>query len=88
MSGNLDLATARGRLARFLLRLGNGGNGSPPIYWTRSQVGDDIGCSPAVVSGALRSLAREGVVRLERGRLVVANLAAIECEAGRASEGS
>jgi CRP/FNR family transcriptional regulator len=76
----LALHTVRTRLARFLLsRAGNGV--CHPQRWTQEEIAAHIGTVRDVVGRTLRSLSREGLIRRERGRLVVTDRERLEREA-------
>jgi CRP/FNR family transcriptional regulator len=76
----LALHTVRTRLARFLLsRVSNGGH--PSRHWTQEQIAAHVGTVRDVVGRTLRSFSREGLVRRERGRLVVTDRSGLEREA-------
>jgi CRP-like cAMP-binding protein len=89
MVEDLALHTVRTRLARFLLarastELGEVANGTqPPKRWTQEEVAAQIGTVRDVVGRTLRTFADEGLIRRERGRLVVVDQAGLEREAMR-----
>jgi len=77
---DLALHTVRARLARFLLlRRENGPR--PSRQWTQEEIAVHIGTVRDVVGRTLRSFAQQGLVRRERGRLVIADRAGLEHEA-------
>jgi len=76
---DLALHTVRTRLARFLLSRADGVHW--PRHWTQEEIAAHIGTVRDVVGRALRSFAREGLVRRERGRVVVQDIAALRHEA-------
>ena len=77
---DLALHTVRARLARFLLARGEDG---PQLskHWTQEEIAIHIGTVRDVVGRTLRTFARQGYVRRERGRLVIADRAGLEREA-------
>jgi CRP/FNR family transcriptional regulator len=77
---DLALHTVRARLARFLLSREDDGV-HPTRHWTQEEIAVHIGTVRDVVGRTLRSLAREGLIRRERGRLVVTDRAGLEQEA-------
>jgi CRP-like cAMP-binding protein len=77
---DLALHTVRTRLARFLLARAEG-DLRTPRQWTQEEIAAHIGTVRDVVGRTLRSFAREGWVRRERGRLVVRDSAALRHEA-------
>jgi CRP/FNR family transcriptional regulator len=87
MVEDLALHTVRTRLARFLLAQVSAGLGEvadgrqPPKRWTQEEIAAHIGTVRDVVGRALRNFADEGLIRRERGRLVVTDQAGLEREA-------
>jgi len=87
MVEDLALHTVRTRLARFLLaqvsaKLGEVTDGrQPPKGWTQEEIAAHIGTVRDVVGRALRTFADDGLIRRERGRLVVMDRAGLEREA-------
>jgi CRP-like cAMP-binding protein len=87
MVEDLALHTVRTRLARFLLaqvsaELGEVADGRQPAKrWTQEEVAAQIGTVRDVVGRMLRTFASEGLIRRERGRLVVMDRAGLEREA-------
>ncbi len=93
MVEDLALHTVRTRLARFLLTHasaepssraqaeGLGGvaeSTQPPKRWTQEELAAQIGTVRDVVGRALRTFADDGLIRRERGRLVVVDRARLE----------
>jgi CRP/FNR family cyclic AMP-dependent transcriptional regulator len=76
---DLALHTVRTRLARFLLAHADGTQ--PSRRWTQEEVAAQIGTVRDVVGRALRTFANEGLIRRQRGRLVVIDRAGLEREA-------
>jgi len=89
MVEDLALHTVRTRLARFLLahastELGEIADGTKPSRrWTQEEIAAHIGTVRDVVGRTLRIFANDGLVRRERGRLVVVDQAGLEREAMR-----
>jgi CRP/FNR family cyclic AMP-dependent transcriptional regulator len=77
---DLALHTVRTRLARFLLSNARSGSG-PVRHWTQEEIAAHIGTVRDVVGRTLRAFSREGLIRRERGRLVVADVRKMEQEA-------
>jgi CRP/FNR family transcriptional regulator len=75
----LALYPVRARLARFLLT--NVANPDSSRQWTQERVASHIGTVRDVVGRTLRSLAQDGMIRRERGRLVVTDLDRLQQEA-------
>ena len=79
---DLALHTVRTRLARFLLSQIDGRT-QPYMYWTQEEIAAHIGTVRDVVGRTLRTFSSEGLVRRQRGRLVVADLTRLKREAMR-----
>jgi CRP-like cAMP-binding protein len=79
MVEDLALHTVRTRLARFLLAQADGTQ--PSKRWTQEEVAAQIGTVRDVVGRMLRTFANEGLIRRERGRLVVTDRDGLEREA-------
>lgn len=75
----LALHTVRTRLARFLLV--HADDKLRRKTWTQGDIAAHVGTVRDVVGRTLREFEREGLVRRERGRLVVINRHALESEA-------
>jgi CRP/FNR family transcriptional regulator len=78
----------RTRLARFLLshvsdHIQEGEPTNHARLWTQQEIASHIGSVRDVVGRTLRSFARAGWVRRERGRLVVTDREGLEREAMR-----
>jgi CRP/FNR family cyclic AMP-dependent transcriptional regulator len=81
----LALYTVRTRLARCLLSPTNGD--APAVkYWTQGELAAHIGTVRDVVGRTLRTFSREGLIRRERGRVVVTDPAGLRREALREPE--
>lgn len=76
MARDLALHPVRARLARFLLN--HAESRTAQRYWTQDEIAAVIGTVRDVVGRTLRAFAAEGLVRRERGRLVVADRRALE----------
>jgi CRP/FNR family cyclic AMP-dependent transcriptional regulator len=79
MVKELALHPVRVRLARFLLQ--HAESNPPQQRWTQEDLAAQIGTVRDVVGRALRAFAEEGLIRRERGRIVVVNRQALEREA-------
>jgi CRP/FNR family cyclic AMP-dependent transcriptional regulator len=75
----LALHSVRSRLARFLLDYAEGR--APARQWTQEEIATHIGTVREMVSRTMRDLALDGLIRRERGRIVVLDRAALEREA-------
>ena len=79
MVEQLALHTVRTRLARFLLNSTE--MSRPPQGWTQEEIAARIGTVREMVGRTLRAFADEGLIRRQRGRIVVADPQALEREA-------
>ncbi len=79
MVEDLALHTVRTRLARFLLAQAEGT--LPPQGWTQQEIAARIGTVREMVGRTLRAFADEGLIRRERGRIVVVNREGLERQA-------
>ena len=80
LAKDLALRSVRARLARFLLAHAQGAPGQE--RWTQEMIASRIGTIRDVVGRCLRAFADEGLIRRERGRLVVVDQEALQREAG------
>jgi len=80
LSRDLGLRTVRSRLARFLLRHVQQADDAP-IRWTHQEIAAQIGTVREVVSRTLRSFVEDGMVELQRHRIVVRDPEALRHEA-------
>lgn len=83
MVEDLALHTVRTRLARFLLA--QGGGRPTRQRWTQEEIAVQIGTVREIVGRTLRAFADEGLIRRERGRVVLADREALDRAAGRLS---
>ena len=77
---DLALHTVRTRLARCLLSQADSGPSSSSRL-TQSEIAAHIGTVRDVVGRTLRIFSREGLIRRERGQVVVTDLAGLQREA-------
>jgi|YNPNPStandDraft_1061719.scaffolds.fasta_scaffold25374_4 CRP/FNR family transcriptional regulator len=77
---DLSFRTVGARLARFLL---SREAAVPGRRWTQEEIAAHLGTVREVVGRVLRVWQEEGVIRRERGRIVVLDRAALEKKAGR-----
>jgi CRP/FNR family transcriptional regulator len=77
---DLALHTVRARLARFLLNSGDERD-APARHWTQEEIAAHIGTVRDVVGRTLRVFSRSGLIRRERGRLVIRDREGLEEEA-------
>ena len=77
----LALRSVSGRMARFLLD--HGEEGAVAKQWTQEEIAAHLGTVRDVVGRTLRSFADEGLIRLERQRIVLLDRDGLEAEAER-----
>jgi hypothetical protein len=82
LASDLDLDTVRVRLTRFLLFQTTNGERTSK-QWTVSEIAAHLGAGPSAIRRSLHSLAREDIIRLERGRLVVMEVARLKVRSAR-----
>jgi CRP/FNR family transcriptional regulator len=77
--------TVRARLASFLLAHGQRPEGSPldgvHVRWTHHEIAAQIGTVREVVSRTMRAFVKDGLITLERHRIVVLDREALMLEA-------
>jgi len=74
------LYTVRTRLARFLLAHAE----STPLSqrrWTQEEIAAQIGTVREMVGRTLRAFAMAGLIRRQRGRIILVDREGLECEA-------
>jgi len=76
---SLALQPVRARLARFLLSAAEAAPGKS--RWTQEMIAEQLGTVRDVVGRALRAFAEEGLIRRERGQVIIVNREALEREA-------
>ncbi len=79
LSRDLGLRTVRSRLARFLLDHVQQASDAP-IRWTHQEIAAQIGTVREVVSRTLRSFVEDGLIEMQRHRIVVCNPEALQHE--------
>ncbi len=79
MVEDLALHPVRTRLARFLLA--HAESTRPPRHWTHEEIATNIGTVREMVGRTLRTFADEGLVRRERGRIIVVDRERLKREA-------
>jgi CRP/FNR family transcriptional regulator, cyclic AMP receptor protein len=80
LSHDLGLRSVRGRLARFLLAHTQGQD-QPPLRWTHQEIAAQIGTVREVVSRTLRAFVKDGLIEVQRHRVVVRDVDALAREA-------
>lgn len=81
LAADLSLRSVRGRLARFLLEQAEAG--VVTRRWTQEEIAAHLGSVRDVVGRTLRAFADEGLVRMERQRVVLLDRRRLEAEAQR-----
>ncbi len=76
---DLALHSVRARLARFLLQQADGTTITQK--WTQDEMAAHLGTVRDMIGRTLRALSDEGLIRIERGRIVLLERAALENEA-------
>lgn len=76
---DLALHSVTGRLARFLLQQAEGE--AMARRWTQAEMAEQLGTVRDVVGRSLRGFEDRGVIRMERGRIVLLDREALEEEA-------
>jgi CRP/FNR family transcriptional regulator len=76
---DLALHSVTGRLARFLLQQGEGE--SVARQWTQAEIAEQLGTVRDVVGRSLRGFEDRGLIRMERGQIVLLDRKALEEEA-------
>jgi CRP/FNR family cyclic AMP-dependent transcriptional regulator len=79
MVESLALHTVSTRLARFLLAQAKGLQ--PSHHWTQEEIATNIGTVREMVGRTLRAFTVDGLIRRERGRIVVVDREGLEREA-------
>lgn len=79
MVKSLALQPVRARLAQFLLSSAEAAPGHS--RWTQEMIAEQLGTVRDVVGRALRAFAEEGLIRRERGQVLIVNREALEREA-------
>jgi DNA-binding IclR family transcriptional regulator len=83
LASSLEPDTVRVDLTRFLLFQATNSQRTGK-QWTVSEIAAYLGAGHSAIRRSLHSLAREGLIRLERGRLVVTDVARLTQFAMRA----
>jgi len=76
---DLALRSVRGRLAQFLLQQANGS--AVTQKWTQDEMAAHLGTVRDMIGRSLRALTNERMIKLDRGRIVLLDRAALEAEA-------
>lgn len=76
---DLALRPVRGRLARFLLQQADGA--AVTERWTQDEMAAHLGTVRDMIGRSLRALTDGGMIRMDRGRIILLDYAALEAEA-------
>ncbi len=76
---DLALRSVRGRLARFLLQQADGS--AVTQKWTQDEMAAHLGTVRDMIGRSLRALTDAQMIRIDRGRIVLLDRAALEAEA-------
>ncbi len=76
---DLSLLTVRARLAGFLMTQSQTEN-EAPARWTHEEIAAQLGTVREVISRTLRSLVKDGMIRIDRQRIVILDAEGLESE--------
>jgi len=79
LTHDLSLVSVRGRLARLLLARAQAGD-KALLRWTQGDIAADIGTVREVVNRTLRAFAQEGLIKMERQRITILDIAGLQAE--------
>jgi CRP-like cAMP-binding protein len=79
---DLSLRTVEARLARLLLQQAQTGILPRHRWATQSEIAARLGTVPDVINRALRSLAQDGLIKVERHQIQILDKTALEAKAG------
>jgi CRP/FNR family transcriptional regulator len=82
MVEDLSLRTIEARLARYLIEQSSAEQMARPRWATQAEMANRLGTVPDVLNRALRSLARDGLIRVERQQIQILDYAGLELRAG------
>ena len=82
MVEDLSLRTIESRLARYLIEQSTEEQLSRPRWATQAEMANRLGTVPDVLSRALRSLAKEDLIRVERHQIQILDYHGLEAKAG------
>jgi CRP/FNR family transcriptional regulator len=80
LTHDLGLLTVRGRLARFLMTYAQQ-DGATPLRWTHQEIASRLGTVREVISRTLRAFVKEGLIDVQRHRIVIVDAKALSREA-------
>lgn len=82
MVADLSLRTVESRLARYLIEQSSGELLSRPRWATQAEMANRLGTVPDVLNRALRTLAKEDLIRVERHVIQILDHKGLEIKAG------
>lgn len=82
MVEDLSLRTIEARLARYLIEQSIEEQLSRPRWATQAELANRLGTVPDVLNRALRSLAKDNLIRVERHQIQILDYAGLETRAG------
>jgi CRP/FNR family transcriptional regulator, dissimilatory nitrate respiration regulator len=81
MVADLSLRTIEARLARYLIEQSTEGQLQRPRWATQAEMANRLGTVPDVLHRALRSLAKDQLIRVERHQIQILDYAGLEVKA-------
>lgn len=82
MVEDLSLRTIEARLARYLIEQSTAEQLQRPRWATQTELANRLGTVPDVLNRALRSLAKDQLIRVERHQIQILNYNGLEAKAG------
>lgn len=82
MVEDLSLRTIEARLARYLIEQSKAEQMARPRWATQAEMANRLGTVPDVLNRALRGLARDGLIRVERQQIHILDFEGLEVRAG------
>jgi len=82
MVEDLSLRTIEARLARYLIEQSKAEQMARPRWATQAEMANRLGTVPDVLNRALRGLARDGLIRVERQQIHILDFDGLEVRAG------
>lgn len=82
MVEDLSLRTIEARLARYLIEQSTEGQLSRPRWATQAEMANRLGTVPDVLNRALRGLAKDNLIRVERHQIHILDYTGLEAKAG------
>ena len=79
---DLSLRTIEARLARYLIEQSTAEQLQRPRWATQAEMANRLGTVPDVLSRALRNLAKENLIRVERHQIQILDYTSLEAKAG------